>query len=130
MKSSTCHIMLRRASGKKALVAIVFASAICGAFLTAAHADNDNRNNGNGKPNQYQNQSQNKYQNQSQNRNKSHPNNDGQYDRYGNRNIYYGYRPDYRPPYYYARPVYVPPPVYYQPWQSPGINLVFPLDLR
>jgi len=41
----------------------------------------------------------------------------------------YGYR--YRQPHYnYAQPVYVPPPVYYGPMQAPGINLVFPLNLR
>jgi hypothetical protein len=32
--------------------------------------------------------------------------------------------------YGYAQPVYVPPPVYVVPPQSPGINIVVPLNLR
>ena len=34
--------------------------------------------------------------------------------------------------YYYSEPVYAPPPVYYNPapYQSPGINLVFPVHIR
>jgi hypothetical protein len=33
---------------------------------------------------------------------------------------------------YYREPVYAPPPVYYAPtpYQSPGINLVFPIRIR
>lgn len=51
----------------------------------------------------------------------------------------YGYqgRPrHYHPPYRYSRPPppryhrYVPPPIYYPQIQSPGINLVFPIDIR
>jgi len=38
----------------------------------------------------------------------------------------YGYGGGYG----YAQPVYVPPPVYVVPQQSPGINLVVPLNLR
>jgi hypothetical protein len=47
------------------------------------------------------------------------------------------YRPGYQHPYRYAQPVYAPPPAYYYPeerpgisFQSPGISLFFPLDLR
>jgi len=47
---------------------------------------------------------------------------------YGN---YGGYpQPAYSQPYGYAQPVYVPPPVQYMPPQSPGINLVLPLNFR
>jgi len=49
---------------------------------------------------------------------------------YGNGYGYGGYQPAYPQPYGYAQPVYVPPPVYYVPQQSPGINLVFPLNFR
>jgi len=38
----------------------------------------------------------------------------------------YGYGGGYG----YAQPVYVPPPVYAVPQQSPGVNLVVPLNLR
>ena len=47
------------------------------------------------------------------------------------------YQPAYEHPYRYSRPVYAPPPTYYYPeqrpgisFQSPGISLFFPLDLR
>jgi hypothetical protein len=40
----------------------------------------------------------------------------------------YGYGGGYG--YNYAQPVYVPPPVYVVPQQSPGINLIVPLNLR
>ena len=40
----------------------------------------------------------------------------------------------YQPPrhYYYPAPIYAPPPVIYAPYpyQSPGINLVFPIHIR
>jgi hypothetical protein len=49
---------------------------------------------------------------------------------YGNNYGYGGYGGGYQQPYGYAQPVYVPPPVYYPPQQSPGINLVFPLNFR
>ncbi|MGZ4970180.1 MAG: hypothetical protein ACXV8O_15485 [Methylobacter sp.] len=42
----------------------------------------------------------------------------------------YGYQPSYRQPYIYSQPVYIPPPIYSPPPPSPGINLIFPLDLR
>lgn len=32
--------------------------------------------------------------------------------------------------YSYAQPVYAPPPVYITPLQSPGINLVLPINFR
>jgi hypothetical protein len=40
------------------------------------------------------------------------------------------YQPSHR--YYYPEPVYAPPPVIYvpDPYQSPGINLVFPVIIR
>ncbi|QWF69411.1 hypothetical protein KEF85_08435 [Methylomonas paludis] len=44
---------------------------------------------------------------------------------YGN---HYGYGQGYG--YGYAQPVYVPPPVYAVPIQSPGINLIVPLNFR
>ena len=48
---------------------------------------------------------------------------------------YGGYGGGYQEPvapqgYGYAQPVYVPPPVQYLPPQSPGINLVVPLNFR
>jgi len=72
---------------------------------------------------------------------------------HGYRGDWHGYRGDwhgYQPPYYYRRPshphaylyapppvyyalppvYYAPPPVYYAPVPSPGINLVFPIDIR
>jgi len=55
-------------------------------------------------------------------------------ERYGNG--YGGYpQPAYQQPVYpqgygYAQPVYVPPPVQYMPPQSPGVNLVAPLNFR
>jgi len=42
----------------------------------------------------------------------------------------YGRQPAYRQPYIYSQPVYIPPPIYSPPPPSPGINLIFPLDLR
>jgi hypothetical protein len=41
-------------------------------------------------------------------------------------------RGHYRGERYYPQPVYAPPPVVYapDPYQSPGINLVFPLHIR
>ena len=49
-------------------------------------------------------------------------------------NGYGGYgayqQPVYPQAYGYAQPVYVPPPVRYLPPQSPGINLVVPLNFR
>lgn len=44
----------------------------------------------------------------------------------------YGYRGSYGygGGYGYAQPVYVPPPVYAVPQQSPGVNLVVPLNFR
>ena len=84
--------------------------------------ENNNSHNNNGHPNQGQ------YNNWQ----KENHGNQGNY--YGNPGNHYGnnnaYRPVYRQPYYYAQPVYVPPPVYYPQWQTPGINLIFPLDLR
>lgn len=32
--------------------------------------------------------------------------------------------------YNYAQPVYAPPPVYYPPQPSPGVSVLFPLNLR
>lgn len=124
MKSSVTTKRLNKAHAAQAMAVVVCLVASSGLYLTPAHADNDGR--GYGQSNAQQNQNY----NQSQNRNNGRPSNYQRYDNHGNRNVYYGYRPDYRPPYYYAKPVYVPPPVYYQPWQSPGINLIFPLDLR
>ena len=43
---------------------------------------------------------------------------------------YNGYQQPMQQPYGYAQPVYVPPPVQYMPPQSPGINLVVPLNFR
>jgi hypothetical protein len=48
---------------------------------------------------------------------------------------YHGERHGYQPPYYYRKPshsnayIYVPP-VYYAPVPSPGITLIFPIDIR
>ena len=120
MKFSNLQTTQPRSPGRKALAALVLASVVGGLFISTAYADNDGHNNGNG----------NGHSNQGQKGQSGNQGNHGDDDHHGNRNVYYGYRPDYRPPYYYAQPVYVPPPVYYQPWQSPGINLIFPLDLR
>lgn len=122
MKISKSRTGLNKTPVCQTLAALVLIAAGSGLPLTSAYADNDGRYYSDGKSNAYQ--------NQNQHRNNGRPGNYQQYDNHGNRNVYYGYRPDYRPPYYYAKPVYVPPPVYYQPWQSPGINLIFPLDLR
>ena len=46
----------------------------------------------------------------------------------------HGRREYYQPPrhYYHPAPVYAPPPVVYYPapYQSPGISLVFPINIR
>ena len=103
--------------GPRPVVAALVFSALLGVLsiapASAENSGNENHNN-NGHPNQGQ-------------------NNNWQKDNHGNPGNHYGnnaYRPVYRQPYYYAQPVYVPPPVYYPQWQSPGINLIFPLDLR
>ena len=46
----------------------------------------------------------------------------GGYRGYGGYGNGYGYG--------YAQPVYVPPPIYTVPMQSPGINLILPLNFR
>ena len=61
----------------------------------------------------------------------------------GNGHDYHGYhgeRHGYQPPYHYRKPshphayipapIYAPPPVYYAPVPSPGITLIFPIDIR
>jgi len=59
----------------------------------------------------------------------------GRHKGYYKQNRGYGQRAYYRQPpryYYYREPVYAPPPVVYEPYpyQSPGISLVFPINIR
>jgi hypothetical protein len=49
---------------------------------------------------------------------------------HGNRGHDRGHDHDRRPAHYQRYPVYVPPPAYYRREPSPGISLVFPLDIR
>lgn len=115
MKSSIRQAWNFRTTGRKAVIALAFASLISGLSISPAFADkHDGHDNGN-----------------------RHGNKHGQREWRGDRDGYrdgyrggYYYRPEYRQPYIYAQPVYVPPPVYYEPQQSPGISLFFPLDLR
>jgi len=98
---------------------VLLLSALVGVLsISPAAAENNGNENHNNYNNGHPNQS---------------PNNNWQKENHGNPGNHYGnnaYRPVYRQPYYYAQPVYVPPPVYYPQWQTPGINLVFPIDLR
>ena len=107
--------------GPGPLAVLVF-SALMGVLTLAPAAAENSGNENNGHPNQARNN----------NGQKENHGNQGNY--YGNPGNHYGnnnaYRPVYRQPYYYAQPVYVPPPVYYPQWPTPGINLVFPIDLR
>lgn len=84
----------------KILMALVFASMIGGIFIAPAFGRDNGRHQG--------------YYKQ------------GRYHQQGRR--------VYQPPrrYYYTAPVYVPPPVVYYPapYQSPGISLVFPINIR
>lgn len=101
------------------LRALFVAAAVSGLLFLPAAAENNGNEGNNGKNDGHPNQGQNW-----QKVPPGHHGNPGNH--YGN----YPYRPVYPQPYYYAQPVYVPPPVYYPQWQTPGINLIFPLDLR
>ena len=122
MRPSIWRARHERAIGPSTVAALILSALVGVLSIAPAAAENngnENQNNGN------------------QNHNNGHPNqgqnNNWQNQNHGNSGNHYGnnaYRPVYRQPYYYAQPVYVPPPVYDPQWQTPGINLIFPLDLR
>ena len=99
-----------RSTGSKAVIALIFTSAISGLSISSAHADDDWGDRG-----------------------EHH----GHHEWRGDRDYRPRYQQPYNyaqpvyvaPPEYYAQPVYVPPPVYYAPQQSPGISLFLPLHL-
>jgi len=96
------------------LTLLVLASAISVLAITPALADDhDNRqgNWDNGRGNGH-----------------GHGHHHGQQGYYGGG---YGYQqPYYRPPVQTRSYIYAPPPVYYPPVISPGLNLVFPINIR
>lgn len=94
-----------RSIGGNVLMALIFVSALSVFSISSALADHDN---GHGKG-----------KGRGDYHHKGHGRHGGDRDDYR-----------YRQPYSYARPVYVPPPVYYRPIPSPGINLIFPINLR
>jgi len=101
MKTSTTQAGSILPALSKVVAALAVAAMIGGMAMTPAHADGKGRGHDKGW-------------------HKGHWTNN--YDRRE-------YRPVYRE-HYYSPPVYVPAPVYYYPYQSPGISLFFPLDLR
>ncbi len=108
-----------RSIGGKALIGLIFASAISILSLSSAYADDDDHGRGNwGGHHEWRGD-----------RDEWRGDRDGYRNGYGYGG-YGGYQPGYPQPYGYAQPVYVPPPVYYPPQQSPGISLFFPLNLR
>lgn len=102
-----------RSIAGKVVLALAFASIVGGVSLTPALADNDDWK-----------QKQNRGQHRAE----------GYEDRDRVEYRYYGYQPynynyynyTYRPYTYYAPP----PVVYAPPYQSPGLNFVFPLTIR
>ena len=115
MKSLIGQTRYFRSAGSKVVIAITLMTALSLLSMASAFADRNNGHGGRGG-----------------NRHSQHGEREWRGDNdggYGNHWQRYGY--GYRQPYYnYAQPVYIPPPVYYGPMQSPGINLVFPLNLR
>ena len=106
MKSLIRQARYFRSTGRKAVMALAFASVISGLSISPAFADNDD---GHGRGDQHRDR--------------------GRGDQHRDRKSY-DYREGYRYPYVYAQPVYAPPPVYYEPRPSPGISIFFPIDLR
>jgi len=113
MKSLIQQARHFRLIGRKAVMALAFASAISSLSILPALADNDD---GYGRGDRH-----------------GDHGDHGQRDRHGDngRREWRGDREGYGYPYTYAQPVYVPPPVYYEPRrESSGISIFFPIDLR
>ncbi len=117
MKSSTNQTGFFKPTGRKAVIALAFASLLGGLSISPAFAE---RNNDHYRDNRHGDR-------QHESRRDHNHRREWRHDRHA-----YRYQPEYRRSYYYyAQPVYVPPPVYYyEPPRPPGINLYFPLDLR
>ncbi len=120
MKTLTTQSVMSSAHQFTVVVVALCIAALSALWLPYAHADN---NEGQHNGNVNKGQAYHRENNQGQNWNRG--DHDDHHDRDDAR-----YKPGYAHPYYYSQPVYVPPPVYYEPYQSPGINLFFPLDLR
>jgi Ni/Co efflux regulator RcnB len=113
MKTSTNQARNFRPTISKIVMALAVASVIGGMAITPALGQNNES-----RARAAQDRGRNSDRNQNDNRNRN--------DRRDQR----AYRPAYQHPYRYSQPVYAPPPVYYDPQPSPGISLVFPLDIR
>jgi hypothetical protein len=120
MKTLTTQSVMSSAHQFTVVVVALCIAALSALWLPYAYADN---NEGQHNGNVNKGQAYHRENNQGQNWNR------GDHDDHHDRDDY-RYKPGYAHPYYYSQPVYVPPPVYYEPYQSPGINLFFPLDLR
>jgi hypothetical protein len=125
MKSLIHKAKYFRSTGSKVLIGIIFASTLSVLSISSALADRDDHG-GWGNRGDHD---------DGWRRDRDDDRDDWRGDRDGYRNGYgydgYGrYQQGYPQPYGYAQPVYVPPSVYYLPQQSPGINLIFPLNIR
>jgi len=113
-----------RSTGKKIALGLMLASTLSLAPIAAVHADRDDRGGRDGGG----------YRGGDHDGWRGGDRDDWRRrERYGNG--YGGYGGGYQQPVYpqgygYAQPVYVPPPVQYMPPQSPGVNLVAPLNFR
>lgn len=124
MKPSTRPTGFFKPTGRKTVVALVFASLLGGLSISPAFAERNNDHD----------------------RHDRHERHDRRHDRHGDYqgegrrdhrrewrrdHHVYRYQPEYRRPYYYAQPVYVPPPAYYySPPRAPSINVYIPFDLN
>jgi hypothetical protein len=101
MKSRTHLNRTARSAGIPAL--LVLAACAAGWLVPALSSADEGRHDRRGEERQRQYQHQHQYQNQYENQ---------------------------RRPMRHRYPVYVPPPIYYPHYESPGINIVIPFDLR
>ena len=114
MKSSTRNTGFFKPTGRKAVVALIFASLMGGLSISPAFAERNNDHYRSDRRGDHQRDSRRDHRREW--RRDHHA---------------YRYQPEYRRPYYYAQPVYVPPPVYYySPPRAPSINVVIPFDLH
>lgn len=108
MRTSNTRARIFSSTVDKIVMALICASMIGGTFISPAFGEDHDRREG------YNERGRSEH---------------GQFERGRHKKSRREYHP---PPRYYPAPVYAPPPVVYDPapYQSPGISIVFPIEIR